>query len=114
VIEFFDHETAIADSVELGMFFLESIEVTHTLIPLTETDDIVDIGYFLRMGWIETDSSTMNLIHTHVGTHTCEIDESIDCRAVPAFSKDSSCTDDNFSFSSSELLCDREYRLFSF
>lgn len=106
MIKFLDNQATIVDSVELRMFFLESFEVAHSLVSIAKTDDVIDVCYLLRIFFIEAYCSTMDLIDTHVCTHSRKIDESIDCRAIPSFTEDSTSSDDKFGFSLGEFLCD--------
>jgi len=106
----YDRSTII-DSIELFMFSTETIEISESLMPLTDTDDIIDIGDLVWMLGIDSDRPSVDLIGTHVGTHSSEIDEGIHSGAVPPLSEDSSRPDDESRFSTRELLGDGKDRL---
>ncbi len=106
MIEFLDDEATIINSIELRVFFLESFEVAHSLVSIAKTNDIIDVCYLLRIARVKSDCATMNLVYTHIGTDSREINEGIDRRAIPSFTEDSTSSDDKLGFSFGELLCD--------
>ena len=60
------------------------------------------------MGWIDTDRPSMDLVHTHIGTHTSEVDERVHGWTVPSFPEYPSCSYHHLGFSVGELLSHRE------
>lgn len=105
MIKFLDNEPTIIDPIELGMFFLKSLEISHSLVSTSETNNIIYISYLVGIVSVESDCTTMDLIYTHICTHSREIDECIYCRTIPSFTEDSACSDHKFCFSFGELFC---------
>lgn len=112
MIESLDDESRIIDSVELGMLLLDTFEISLSLVSLSDAYDIVDIGDLFKIFGIESDRSTVDLVHAHIGTDSREIDKGIEFWTVPSFPEYPACPYYHLDFSFLELLGDSEDGLF--
>jgi hypothetical protein len=112
MIESLDDESCVIDSIELRMLLHDTLEISQSLVSFSDAYYIVDIGDLFKIFGIESDRSTMDLVHAHVGTDSREIDEGIEFWTVPSFPEYPSCPYYHLDFSFLELLGDSEDGLF--